>query len=217
MTDTASQPPSAPDDTRQRLIAAGFRLFGEAGFAATSTRRLAEAAQTNVASISYHFGSKAGLHEACARAVIERVSAIAGVPQDHAGISAEAAAARLEQLVRGMTHFVATDGQATEIVEFITRELNASPAIADLLYDEFIGAKHRELCQLWSAATGLPEESEEVRLAVFAMIGQVVYFRIGQRFVLRRMGWTRIGPEEAARLADLLAANLHSALERSRS
>ena len=48
--------------TRQALIAAGLHLFGHQGYAATSTRELAGRAQTNIASIAYHFGGKSGLH-----------------------------------------------------------------------------------------------------------------------------------------------------------
>ena len=59
-----------PDDTRktrsdgaqsrERLLLAAMRLFAEQGFATTSTREIALAAGTNIASISYYFGDKAG-------------------------------------------------------------------------------------------------------------------------------------------------------------
>lgn len=55
---------AASEDTRQRLLNAGLRLFANQGYAQTSTRELAEAAQVNVAAISYHFGDKAGLYRA---------------------------------------------------------------------------------------------------------------------------------------------------------
>jgi TetR/AcrR family transcriptional regulator, regulator of cefoperazone and chloramphenicol sensitivity len=55
---------AGPEDARQRLLAAGLRLFAHQGFSKTSTREIAEAANVNVASISYYFGDKAGLYRA---------------------------------------------------------------------------------------------------------------------------------------------------------
>jgi TetR/AcrR family transcriptional regulator, regulator of cefoperazone and chloramphenicol sensitivity len=55
---------SGSEDARQRLLAAGLRLFAQQGFSKTSTREVAEAANVNVASISYYFGDKAGLYRA---------------------------------------------------------------------------------------------------------------------------------------------------------
>ncbi|MCR9256666.1 MAG: TetR family transcriptional regulator [Alphaproteobacteria bacterium] len=45
-------------DTRERLLDAAERLFAEDGYAAVSVRKITQAAGVNVASISYHFGSK---------------------------------------------------------------------------------------------------------------------------------------------------------------
>ncbi len=66
--------PLPPDETRksrsdgvqsrERLLLAAMRLFAEQGFAKTSTREIALAAGTNIASISYYFGDKAGLYRA---------------------------------------------------------------------------------------------------------------------------------------------------------
>jgi AcrR family transcriptional regulator len=50
--------------SRERLLLTAMRLFAEQGFAATSTRGIAIAAGTNIASISYYFGDKAGLYRA---------------------------------------------------------------------------------------------------------------------------------------------------------
>jgi len=66
--------PHPPDDgrksrsdgvqSRERLLLSAMRLFAEQGFAKTSTREIALAAGTNIASISYYFGDKAGLYRA---------------------------------------------------------------------------------------------------------------------------------------------------------
>lgn len=51
-------------EARNRLLDAALGLFAEKGFAKTSTREIALAAQINIASISYYFGDKAGLYRA---------------------------------------------------------------------------------------------------------------------------------------------------------
>jgi AcrR family transcriptional regulator len=51
-------------DARQRLLAAGLKLFAEQGFEKTSVRALAQAAQVNLGAISYYFGDKEGLYRA---------------------------------------------------------------------------------------------------------------------------------------------------------
>ena len=51
-------------EARTRLLDAALVLFADKGFAKTSTREIAQAAQVNVASISYYFGDKAGLYRA---------------------------------------------------------------------------------------------------------------------------------------------------------
>lgn len=45
-------------ETRDRLLDAAEALFGERGFRGTSLRAITEMAGANVASVSYHFGSK---------------------------------------------------------------------------------------------------------------------------------------------------------------
>ena len=51
-------------EARGRLLHAALALFAENGFARTSTREIAQAANTNIAAISYYFGDKAGLYAA---------------------------------------------------------------------------------------------------------------------------------------------------------
>ncbi|GAA1210028.1 TetR/AcrR family transcriptional regulator [Prauserella alba] len=61
--------------TEQRLVAAAERLFAEHGVGAVSLRAVMQAAETNVAAIHYHFGSKEGLLEAVLRSRLDQVSA----------------------------------------------------------------------------------------------------------------------------------------------
>ncbi len=56
---------AAPARSRERLLAAASTLFAERGFAATTTRDVAERAGVDAALIVRHFGSKVGLYLAC--------------------------------------------------------------------------------------------------------------------------------------------------------
>lgn len=62
--DPSRAPRSDGEQSRMRLLLAGLRLFAQHGYTKTSTREIAEAAQVNVAAISYYFGDKAGLYRA---------------------------------------------------------------------------------------------------------------------------------------------------------
>jgi AcrR family transcriptional regulator len=60
--------------TEQRLVAAAERLFAEHGVGAVSLRTVMQVAQTNVAAIHYHFGSKEGLLDAVLRSRLGQVA-----------------------------------------------------------------------------------------------------------------------------------------------
>jgi AcrR family transcriptional regulator len=55
---TKIESPSDPNQTRQRIIDATAQLFFEKGFAATTTRAIAERAGVNEVTVFRHFGSK---------------------------------------------------------------------------------------------------------------------------------------------------------------
>lgn len=48
-------------DTKEKILDAAEKLFGENGYAATSLRHIISEAQVNLAAIHYHFGSKQDL------------------------------------------------------------------------------------------------------------------------------------------------------------
>ncbi|MFC2969652.1 CerR family C-terminal domain-containing protein [Acidimangrovimonas pyrenivorans] len=211
-TDESGDEP-AVESTRDALIAAGLHCFGHKGFAAASTREIAARAGANVAAIAYHFGGKEGLRAACAETVAARMGGILD-PLDPPGADTPAAArAVLDQAIRAVTLFLASAPGVADIAAFLLREITDPGPAFDRIYAETIGPRHAALCRLWGLAAGTDPEAEATRLAVFAMMGQVLYFRIGRPVILRRMDWEDITPDRAAAIADLLAANLHAALD----
>ena len=92
----AAQTPEAvrpSEDARARLLQAGLKLFAQQGYSKTSTRELTDAANVNIASISYYFGDKAGLY----RAVFSGTS---GTPEAHLALFA-GSQLTLAQALRG--------------------------------------------------------------------------------------------------------------------
>jgi AcrR family transcriptional regulator len=204
------------DETRAALIGAGLELFGAKGFDATTTREIAGRAGANIAAIAYHFGGKEGLRLACGAHVADRVAQLLPAAGGAAPPDPAAAAERLEHVIIGAVRFFATDHAAQDMVAFMLREIARDGPVLDAVYGSVIENRHRALCALWGQATGTDPESEATRLAVFALIGQAVYFRIGQPVICRRMGWQAIGPAEADRIAAVLIRNLHAAIDAAR-
>lgn len=201
-------PDKPPEGAQKALIEAGLLLFGQKGFDATSTRELAARAGVNLALIAYHFGGKDGLRRAVVGEVARRLMAVAGAPQSSDGLTPASALQRLQTILRGVTAFIGSAPEAGPVVNFALAELARGGPMTDLIYDCFIGPKHAELSELWAIASGKDAASEEVKLSVFTMIGQVLYFRLGREIVTRKMGWATIGPEEAGRIGDLIAENV---------
>ena len=208
--------PKPPEGTAADLIAAGLKLFGRKGFAATSTREIAAEARANVASIAYHFGSKDGLRQACGAEVARRIGAVLNATALPEPPSPEAAAMQMEAILRAMARFVIASREAETLIPFMLREIGEDGPVLDTVYAAMIEPMHRRFCTLWATATGQEAESEATKLTVFSLIGQVLYFRIGWPIVSRRLGWDDPGTDEATRIADLLAANLRSILARER-
>ncbi|SFD37199.1 DNA-binding transcriptional regulator, AcrR family [Bosea sp. CRIB-10] len=205
------------EGTRQALIRAGLDLFGRNGFDATSTREIAQAAKVNSAGIAYHFGGKDGLRQACAEAIIARIQAVLVGGATSVAIALDPAdrdmaAEQLLSLVDRMVAFLTTAPESELIARFVVREmLTPSPAF-ETIYGGLFEPVHRRVCRVWAAATGMAPEAPATRLAVFAAIGQVVYFRIARPAVTRRMGWDGVGPDEARAIAETIRRSVRASI-----
>ncbi|MEZ5871744.1 MAG: CerR family C-terminal domain-containing protein [Nitratireductor sp.] len=217
-TQSQSDKPNGPEATRAALIAAALDLFGARGFEATSTREIAGRAGANIASIAYHFGGKEGLRQACAEAVRTQLGAIAAAAfadtkaEIEAAPDPEMAASLLEAIMGRFIRTALVSPQTQRFVPFVLREISGPSPVLELLYREVMEPTHKRLCMLWGAATGQPGESENVRLSVFALVGQAIYFRIGSEIVTRRMQWKNYTAVEADRIAQTVCANLRASI-----
>lgn len=212
---TSRAHPSPADQTRAALIRAALKLFGRQGFEGTSTREIAALAKANIGSIAYHFGGKEGLRAACANHIVETIGGIAGAAMAETAGGAQgedAARARLNTVLEAMVGFIVARPEAGEFVQFVLRELSQPSEALDIIYDGVFEPVHRSLCRIWAEASGEDAESERTRITIFTLIGQVVYFRIAQAAVMRRMDWDKVGPAEATDIIAVVRSNIDAIL-----
>jgi AcrR family transcriptional regulator len=206
--------------TRAALVRVGLDLFGARGFDAASTRAIAAAAGTNVASIAYHFGGKEGLRLACADHVAATIRATLGPATSEAAefarLTPAAARTRLAQAIEAIIRFIVVSPDAQAIARFVLREQFEPSAAFERFYAGAFAPLHERVCAIWAAATGAEADSVETRLATLAMLGQVLYFRLARRVAMRRMSWAEIGPDEAEAIRRVLVGHLDAAIAAAR-
>ncbi len=192
-----ADPPPNPadkpaDNARERLLGAGLRLFAQQGFARTSTRELADAAQVNVAAISYYFGDKAGLYRA---AFFEPL------------VDAEADVARivdpsltLDQALAGFFEgFLAPlhEGEAARwCMRLHFRELLEPTGLWAQLMEHGMRPVHDALLQVLQRHLGATEADEELQALVVALTALGVHLHVGHD-VTRQLAPALVGADGA--------------------
>jgi AcrR family transcriptional regulator len=154
-------------EARARLLDAALTLFAEKGFSKTSTREIAQAAQVNVASISYYFGDKAGLYRAVW--VDARCNADAWTP------SLGGAPPTVEQAITGtLRGFVEPIKQGPHMqmcMKLYFREMLEPTGVWQEEIDTHIKPAHVALVAVLVRHLGLPQADDAVHRLGFAIAG----------------------------------------------
>ncbi len=206
-------------ETRAQLIEAALDVFGRLGFEGASTREIAKAANANLAAIVYHFGGKEALHLAVAEHVATSILArmgpmLAAVADPGAVATPEDARAALTRLIDTFIEVILGAADAERWARFIVREQLQPTAAFDVIY-RFLGGAVATGTRLLATIFDEPE-SDEVRLKVFTVIGQVLVFRVAQTLVLRSMRWHAIGDREREMIKRIVRDNTDAILARTR-
>lgn len=207
--------PARGEATRQKLIEAALRIFGEHGFDGASTRMLADAAGANLAAIPYYFGGKEGLYRAAAEFVVESSSReLSPVLEqiDHAfaarAISRKAAAELLHELLDRFSALVIGSHAADTWASFVMREQMHPGAAFEIIYDGIMvrvaGAATRLVATIQKRAPGDPRAI----IAAEAIIGQVLVFRMSRTVTLRTLGWKTFSPDHLKLIRAVLRENV---------
>jgi AcrR family transcriptional regulator len=167
--------------TKDRILIAGLRLFGDQGYAAASMRAITDAAGVNIASVNYHFGGKDGLFRAVTAFAIAEVNAERARLLDalEARATPPTAGEIIDAFVSpGTTIAERSDGLGPLVAQFLGRVIcEPRPEVRRLFGDEVAPVEGRYLRALERA---LPELSEdEVEFRYRAMVGLLALHQSG--------------------------------------
>jgi AcrR family transcriptional regulator len=210
----ANEPGKAEDETAQKLILAGMELFGQYGFKGTTTRMIAEAADSNIGSIAYYFDNKTGLYHAIARHIARRMREVFGFTGEQSAASAsdcDQALAQLELIVKRMVRQFAQAPEARRWLMLVMRE-QASPTEAfDILYEETFERVHVHLTRLIAVVMDRSPDERRVIIEAHTVMGQIVFFLVGRFPLLRRLGIEGEFPSDVVDTAEqVVISHLHA-------
>ena len=180
------------EETRQRIIDTAVEIFGRQGFAATSTRDLAEAAEIKTPAIQYYFGSKLGLYDAC----IDQLTATVArhiTPELARCQSVVAAQLPLDRIVAALcqlqdclidSFFDRYEGHAIHRM-LAWEDVETTRFASDTLMKERIGRPIFETyCAVVAGVMPAPVLPAELAIQAMALMGISMIFRANQGRVL---------------------------------
>jgi TetR/AcrR family transcriptional regulator, regulator of cefoperazone and chloramphenicol sensitivity len=206
------------DETRQRIIIAGVKLFGEHGFAGASTRDIAADAGVNAPALQYYFENKEGLYHACAEYITNdlRDRFAPAMRQANAVLKGDGSMDALIDAYLGiqevMLDSVLSQPHASKKRLFVARELGDEEAnvASKLLLRRLKQPLNKATLSLLSRITGLGVNDPVTRIRSLTIKGQLMPFYHPPGACLEALGWKEIDAAKAA----LIKSNV---LEQSRT
>jgi AcrR family transcriptional regulator len=181
---------SQAEGARERILDAALDLFGERGLTGTTVRDIAARAKVNVAAISYHFGGKDELYRAVAETVIgsieTRVRSRVAYLFDRPPADRDSALIALENFAVTMIDVIVGPEEMRRVARFIIRE-QMQPTFAFEILFGVMSRLHGAATGPMALATGLDPNGREAMLRVFLVLGQVLFLRIAEAAVTRRL------------------------------
>jgi TetR/AcrR family transcriptional regulator, regulator of cefoperazone and chloramphenicol sensitivity len=202
------------EDTRERILNVALRAFGEAPFAAVTTRQIAEAADVSLPVLQYYFANKEGLYRACADAIVERYR------HHTTGAAAEARRAldehcaagtvrvQLKALIGTLAGLLVGSQEAESWAQFVARELRDPGPAFEILYANLWRPGVDITARLVARILGCSERDPSARIQALLLISSLLAFQSGRTISLRAMHWSKIGSAELAMVLSVLDAQI---------
>ncbi|MEM9348864.1 MAG: CerR family C-terminal domain-containing protein [Pseudomonadota bacterium] len=199
--------------TRQALLDAAVKLFGEKGYENSTVRDLISEADVNLAAINYHFGGKEGLryaaidHIACKIQTEGPSEALRDLsPSDIATMTADDARATLRRVMKASfirsTREHGNEMKARYVPRYIQRELIQGGKPTEIFFEKIFSVQFALMRALVARVTGEDPASETVRLRAVSLVGQSVFLNLARPLVLMALEWEDYTEEKAEAVAD---------------
>jgi TetR/AcrR family transcriptional regulator, regulator of cefoperazone and chloramphenicol sensitivity len=205
------------DETRAQIIVTALKIFGEQGYDQASTREIAEEAGVNPPALQYYFGSKAGLHRACAQFIIDHASPPLAPALEKARLviksgRMEDATTAMEGLLDALTDSLAEPGSESWS-RFIHRGKRdgAGPGV-EMIRERLSLPIVEAVTSLLALVTGRPASDEETRLRTLLILSQVHAVHVSRENLVRTMRWRKFEPDKIALIKRLIREHTRAAL-----
>ncbi|MBF0381974.1 MAG: CerR family C-terminal domain-containing protein [Magnetococcales bacterium] len=208
--------------TRERLLQAALTAFGHHDFDSVSTRQIADAAGANISAISYHFGGKGALYMAVAAYIVENIHPLQAKNIDkvnlalhemeQVGVDVERCRLLLQNLLRQHALNILTSELGEDVPGFILREQSHPTKAFAILYNNLFEPLHTVVTKLVASIKGLSPGHKEACLVAHALLGQIIYFRVGRTGLLRRLEQQSYSSKDIEQISLLVSTLANQAL-----
>lgn len=183
------------EETRATLLRTGAELFARNGYNGVSMRTLAAEAGVNLATVSYHFGGKAGLYEAIIQeitkvrdeifppteAVKARLAAAGETPEERAGVVDWFMSALIDGLL------VRTDYLWGVVI--ISRELVHPTEIFSKMETGFFNPNMESLSALVRGTAAHCRDETDAVITGHLIVSVVIKLLESHALICKRLGW----------------------------
>lgn len=200
------------DATRQRLIDVAGPLFAEHGYRCTGVKQICDAANCNVASINYHFGSKQDFYAVVLAAAHQMAFVGNPMPQPDAKLPPR------EEFTRWLSWWLGSmlrPDRPTWLQPLMAREMvDPTPAL-DTMVDRSIRPMYQRLTALVRRLAPKGTKAERIRLCTNSVIAQALVYKHARPVLQRMDAMPSLAPAGMAELIDHVAAFTLAGIEAS--
>ncbi len=200
-----------PERTRDRLLDAAGEVFAERGYRRATVREICRRANVNIASVNYYFKGKEDLYadvlEFAYRQALRQypesaVPPLTGAPENS-----------LFRFVHSFLLRILDEGSPAWFGKLMAREIVEPTGALDGIIEKAILPIHRSLGALVREILGVRADDALVRLHVFSILGQCLFYRHARPVIARLYPNVRFDAGEIERTAGHIVSVTLSAMK----